>query len=408
MISIKRIVAILTVFLLFCALPFAASAEKPSFTAAEEWEVLSRTNAEREREGLLPLSTFSSLNAAAKVRAEECFTLFEHTRPNGSSCFTALNEAGVTYWFAGENIAVGHTSPAHVMEGWMNSQGHRDNILTDGYKHLGVGYYYKKNSYYKKHWSQFFIGGCTTTNLLLEGEQPQFDHNGTLLNDPVLTVVCNMHGKSYLPLRDTDYIYLGGGTIRVNYDGKTKNFDASARFPDVDPNIWYADAVDFVYEAGLMQGVSGGRFAPDQTMTRAELVTVLYRHAGTPTNYDGGFTDVEKGSWYYDAVQWAAEEGIVNGVGGNRFAPMQTVSRAETATILLRFHRRSNPNVSTAGDLSSYPDANTLPAWSIEGMRWAVGNGIISGASVNGKILLYPAGKTTRCQMAVLLERYIR
>ncbi len=117
-------------------------------------EVVRLVNAERAKEGLSALKVDSAVQAAAQVRAKETVTSFSHTRPNGSSCFTALQEAGVSYTGAGENIAYGQKTPAEVVNAWMNSPGHRANIMNGSFTTIGVGCYKSGNTYY---WSQFFI-----------------------------------------------------------------------------------------------------------------------------------------------------------------------------------------------------------------------------------------------------------
>lgn len=120
--------------------------------------VLEIVNAERAKEGLPALTMNAQAQAAAKVRAQEITGLFEHTRPNGESCFTALAEAGVSYYTAGENIAAGQWSAESVMESWMNSPGHRANILTPEFTEIGIACYYDPNTLYGYHWVQLFIG----------------------------------------------------------------------------------------------------------------------------------------------------------------------------------------------------------------------------------------------------------
>ena len=123
----------------------------PSIVSADEWEVLRLVNSERSARGLSPLTTFSTLQSGAEIRAREIVTLFSHTRPNGESCFTVLDEVGIgNYQSAGENIAAGQNSPAAVMNSWMNSEGHRNNILSASYKHIGVGMKHEPNSVYGK------------------------------------------------------------------------------------------------------------------------------------------------------------------------------------------------------------------------------------------------------------------
>ena len=120
-------------------------------------QVLSLVNAERANAGLAPLSMNYTLVSASKVRAAEITQSFSHTRPNGSSCFTAYDEAGVSYQKAGENIAAGYMSPETVMNGWMNSPGHRANILDGSFTQIGIACYYDPNSSYGYYWVQNFI-----------------------------------------------------------------------------------------------------------------------------------------------------------------------------------------------------------------------------------------------------------
>lgn len=116
-------------------------------------QVAALVNSERAKEGLAPLTLDEELSAAAQVRAVEAATSFSHTRPNGSSCFTALKEAGISYRGAGENIAYGQTTPAEVMKDWLNSSGHRANIMSEKFTKIGVGYTVINGVAY---WSQFF------------------------------------------------------------------------------------------------------------------------------------------------------------------------------------------------------------------------------------------------------------
>ena len=131
--------------------------EEPSVDTSQAYiqEVVNLVNEERAKEGLGSLSLDSQVQAASMIRAQELETLFEHDRPNGTSCFTALDEQGVSYTRAAENIAKGQSSPTEVMNSWMNSEGHRKNILTADLTHIGVGYYVSSNG--TAHWVQLFI-----------------------------------------------------------------------------------------------------------------------------------------------------------------------------------------------------------------------------------------------------------
>ena len=174
-------------------------------------------------------------------------------------------------------------------------------------------------------------------------------------------------------------------------------------FPDVDENDWFYDEVVYVYENGLMNGVENNRFAPNTATNRAMLATILYRLAGEPAvSGDLPFTDVESGTWYTDAVLWAAQNGIVNGLGENTFAPMNTLTREQLVTMLYRYAEAEGYDVSAAADLSGYPDAGKVQPYAQEAMSWAVAEGIVEGMDGN----LNPAGSATRAQIATILMRF--
>ena len=174
-------------------------------------------------------------------------------------------------------------------------------------------------------------------------------------------------------------------------------------FPDVDENDWFYDEVVYVYENGLMNGVENNQFAPNTATNRAMLATILYRLAGQPdVSGDLPFTDVAAGTWYTDAVLWAAQNGIVNGLGENTFAPMNTLTREQLVTMLYRYAEAEGYDVSAAADLSGYPDAGKVQSYAQEAMSWAVAEGIVEGMDGN----LNPAGNATRAQIATILMRF--
>ena len=157
-----------------------------------------------------------------------------------------------------------------------------------------------------------------------------------------------------------------------------------------------------------MNGVSEEKFAPDETMTRAMLVTVLWRRADSPKpTATNPFTDVPEGKWYTDAVIWAASEGVVNGVAKGRFDPDGNITREQMATVLYRYSSGKGEDVSATADLSVYPDAARVSGWARTALAWANGSGIINGSSENGSRYLQPNGNATRAQVAAILMRYI-
>ena len=175
-------------------------------------------------------------------------------------------------------------------------------------------------------------------------------------------------------------------------------------FPDVDENDWFYDEVVYVYENGLMNGVENNQFAPNTATNRAMLATILYRLAGEPAvSGDLPFTDVAAGTWYTDAVLWAAQNGIVNGLGENTFAPMNTLTREQLVTMLYRYAEAKGYDVSASADLSGYPDAGQVQDYAQPAMAWAVAENIIQGMEDG---TLKPAGNASRAQIATILMRF--
>ena len=182
----------------------------------------------------------------------------------------------------------------------------------------------------------------------------------------------------------------------------------SLGFSDVSANAWYASAVQYAVEHGLMAGVGNNRFGPEEPMTRAMLVTVLWRYAGRPEAGKNPFTDVPAGQWYTEAVTWAAENGVVSGVGNGRFAPNGNITREQMASILFRYAKLTGLDTSKRGELAGFPDEGQVSSWAREALSWAVGEGIISGTAEGGRTILKPQGNATRAQVASILMRFIR
>lgn len=181
----------------------------------------------------------------------------------------------------------------------------------------------------------------------------------------------------------------------------------SKAFTDLDAKAWYHEGVDYALTNGLMNGVGGGKFEPDGQLTRAQLVTVLYRAAGEP---DTGkqvnpFTDVADDAWYTKAVIWAANNGIVNGVAKNTFAPDDSITREQIAAMLYRY---AGAEAAKEDKLSAFPDAAKVSDWAKEALNWAVASGLINGvADANGTASLEPQATATRAQIATILMRWL-
>ena len=175
-------------------------------------------------------------------------------------------------------------------------------------------------------------------------------------------------------------------------------------FSDVTESDWFYDAVTYAYENGLMDGVGAGLFAPNSETTRAQLVTILYRLAGQPApSGDSGFSDVETGTWYTDAVAWAAQNGIVNGVSDTQFAPGDDITREQLAVILYRYATYQGYDVSQRADLSGFVDAGTISTYAQEALSWANAQGLVLGVEDDS---LRPQGNASRAQIAAVLMRF--
>ncbi len=179
----------------------------------------------------------------------------------------------------------------------------------------------------------------------------------------------------------------------------------SKSFTDV-PGVdnWAHAGIDYCVENELMNGMSETIFSPAGTVTRAQLVTILYRAAGEPeTEYKGTFTDVADGRFYSKAIEWAAANEIVNGIGNNLFNPDGEITREQIATILYRYS--GAPEVE--GDLSEYPDASAVSNYAVNAMLWATAEEIIQGVASNGVTRLEPKANATRAQIATIMMRYL-
>lgn len=215
-------------------------------------------------------------------------------------------------------------------------------------------------------------------------------------------------------LADDGTISAAGGAWDA--DRQTCTFDvvsgvtAIARFPftDVPAGSWYYGAAAYAYNNGLFAGTTATTFAPDMTMTRAMLVSVLWRLAGEPApKGTNTFDDMPDGTWYTDAVTWAAENGVVAGIGNGRFDPDGSVTCEQTAVILFNYAQSKGYDVSARADLSAFPDAGSVSDWAQSALAWANASGLISGAVRGTQTILNPQGSASRAQVAMILMGYV-
>lgn len=202
---------------------------------------------------------------------------------------------------------------------------------------------------------------------------------------------------------------IGSVTLRGDktvYAGWEKADGEEPSFDDVLPGHWAYEAVEYVNGKGLMSGVGGGSFSPGQPTTRGMLVTILYRMEGEPEYENTGtirFTDVNDDAWYAKGVYWAAENGIVKGVGDGRYLPEDPVTREQMAAIFHRYAGYKGYDVTAQGDLSAFTDAASVGDWAREALIWAVDKELINGM---GDGTVNPRGTATRAQTAAILMRF--
>ena len=309
--------------------------------------VLELVNQERAKQGLPALGANSKLNEAANIRAKEIVEKFSHDRPDGSSCFTVFDQVGTGRYFAvGENIAAGQPTPQWVMDTWMNSSGHRANILGSDYKNIGIGLC-RTNSGYGYYWVQLFFTG------------------------PDIHTEDNAFGDL-------------NATPKPNFTDMPKNQD-------------FVDAITWAIEKGVTAGTSGTTFSPDQGCTRAQIVTFLWRAAGKPdVPVSGAFSDMPGTPDFQKAISWAVSNGVTTGTGGGKFSPGKGCTRAQIVTFLWRAAGKPDVPVTSAfSDMPSNPDFQ-------KAISWAVANGVTTGTG-GGKFS--PDKTCTRAQAVTFIHR---
>ena len=175
-------------------------------------------------------------------------------------------------------------------------------------------------------------------------------------------------------------------------------------FTDVVSTDWYYDAVAYAYENDLMNGISSTQFNPNGTTTRGMIATILYRLEGEPEAPACDFTDVAAGQYYTDAVAWAAENHLVNGYGDGTFGPNDNITREQMSALLYRYAEFKGYDLTARGDLSGYTDASQISDYAVTAMQWATAEGLVNGM---GDGTLAPRGNSTRAQIATILMRFL-
>ncbi len=189
--------------------------------------------------------------------------------------------------------------------------------------------------------------------------------------------------------------------------GGDRNRCPSARFTDVSPyGSWDHGGIDYVLSHGMFNGTGKDTFSPNSFMTRAMLVTVLWRGCASPTGYENSFSDIPTGAWYAEAAAWGQASGIVKGLGEGRFGPDGLVTREQMATILYRLAGLAGYGTGRRAALSGFPDQGQVSEWARDAMSWAIAEGLITGSAVGNQTFLRPGYGSTRAQAATVLMRF--
>lgn len=239
-------------------------------------------------------------------------------------------------------------------------------------------------------------------------------------NDRLVKATFGYDGETY-PMFECTYDNEGNETSHTEYwDGEIpfvteyeyQNLDditpttlpVTDVFTDVPADTWYVPFVQYAYDTGLMSGISDIQFAPNTTLTRAEMAQILYNRAGKPTiTGTSAFTDVKEGTWYNDAILWAVQNNIVSGVGNGKFAPEEKVTREQLAVMLYNCENK----LPVSGSLNGFEDDTAVSNWAKDAMLWATQNGIISGSKNGDKLYLNPTKNASRAETATMMMQYL-
>ena len=398
-------------------------------------EVLTIVNNERANNGLSALKMDRSLLETAMQRAAESSIYWDHIRPDGSYCFTANSK------MTRENIAYGAWTAEQVMDMWMNSSGHKANILSSDSKSIGIGCFnYNGVNYWVQCFGENEAEGTTITenknatskisieadyvDLRLERSSMELKIGESQYN-VIENYECS-YGLQLVKLNADSAIWKSSnekiatvddyGNVKGITHGKVTisaiigemelTYEVTIKLPfdDVNENDWFYNAVKYTYCNKIMSGLNGNTFSPNTKVTRGMLVTILYNLEGHPSiTGTSKFADVQnKNIYFYNAVVWASNNNVVSGYANGKFGPDDNITREQLATILYNYCRYKGKYKTVHADYSKFTDNNKISDFAKWGMNWAVGNQIVNGS--NGK--LNPQGTATRAEAAAMISNY--
>ncbi len=374
--KIKRIVLIFLLLLIMLVPIVRATSDTYEYTIKgirdykKAYEISEMINAERKKRGLAEYKIDHHLMERAMHRAAEIAVHYDsnHLRPNGEIWYSLLDTT--RFFSGGENIAAHQSSTQEVMNAWMNSPGHKANILDEngyGFNTMGIGVFKSELGLY--YWVQWF-GGT---------ESPKADH-----------VYSNMQVNE---------------VVEVKY--------GVLPFWDVNENDYFYNALCYNVANKYILGYNSNVFGPSYEMTRGMVVTVLYRMEGTPyPDGDKILSDINGDEYYAKAVKWAVNNGVVNGYADGTFKPNKNVTRQELIVILrnyLRYKQGADAvKVKDNGTFEKFADINNVDDYAKSAVMWAVENTVIRGRNSNGKTYIDPQGVSIRADVACMFYNYAK
>ena len=398
-------------------------------------EVLTIVNKERANNGLSALKMDRSLLETAMQRAAESSIYWDHIRPDGSYCFTANSK------MTRENIAYGAWTAEQVMNMWMNSSGHKANILSSDSKSIGIGCFnYNGVNYWVQCFGENEAEGTTITenknatskinieadyvDLRLERSSMELKIGESQYN-VIENYECS-YGLQLVKLNADSAIWKSSnekiatvddyGNVKGITPGKVTisaiigemelTYEVTIKLPfdDVNENDWFYNAVKYMKDNRYMSGTTETTYSPSSKLTRGMLVTILHNMEGKPkVTGTSKFSDVQnKNMYYYSAVLWASNNKIVNGYTNGKFGANDNITREQLAVILSNYCKYKGKYKATNANYSKFSDSGKISGFAKTGMNWAVGNKIVNGS--NGK--LNPQGTANRAEAAAMIYNY--
>ncbi|MBQ7500610.1 MAG: S-layer homology domain-containing protein [Clostridia bacterium] len=411
----KPLVFLLLALIVFGSFSFVISANDPAtLMSYYEWEYLRLLNNERVDKGLLPLSTFDALNNASRTRAKELGKQFNHYRPNGGQFWeTVLRENIITYNGSVETNIYGNYEYDDIFKTFCANKEQYSNLTRKFFRHSSEAFNTDPDNDFKVTFNNILIGGCEFKKIRLLGYGGNRMHLkvGGSLSDEQYVLVCECsHGTSYMPIAENMVEMAsdkaGKQTAVIKYgDSLRATVNLYVDFTDVDQGSWYYAGVTSAYDKGLFSGTSSKEFSPEAPLTRAMFVTALARVVDFDTSVYGKstFDDVGEDAWYSSAVAWAADKGIISGVGNNEFKPNEPITREQICTILSKFAASLSVALPYEYQDKTFADADSISEWAAASVTACQRAGIVGGDTDDN---FNPGSGAKRCEAAIMLVRF--